>query len=814
MNYMVESIELHDSLNPKLWLPDNFLRPEVREQLELVVNEFINELEKNEIPIRIIDVHLVGSNASYNYSDTSDLDVHLVANFEEVTCDPYILSLLYSYFKTYFNDKYDISIHGVDVELFIEDMNSSTISNGIYSLYDNMWIKFPDKITTPEVDISNNIAPYYNMYKSAIGASDGVEAQKLLDDLYRLRRNSLSTDGEFGVGNLIFKEFRNNGWIDNLKDEVAKYKSQQWSLENLNETLDDMLSIESLIREARARGVKPDDIFDSYDALCNATAFFDSITDGTQQSYKDSPKKRISLNTNKNEFYTVLMNYLDSLGTGNKSYKKLEPALVEKTTMGIFPRDGRHRAQFCILLGIPLPVRFLNHGANKGYETLNSSFNKLTRGNTNSSAFSSAPNLLTNAPNVINEIMNNGSVEDDWDWWQGGGYEYSDLEPTTKEFISKHLQVTNNSISRLEMPAYSTKDNTLTIGDVINMGAPRSFSRSIRGTLNILRNDDWDPEDSCILRTTGKVQYFDGRHIEDDSNNTFAYQEEVLCGGSFEVVDITSLIVDDNKYVVYVIKQLSTPNWLTEDYLDDENKFWNYRTAPVEGNQIFDPNRGESPWATRMIELAQTGKQDDEGHIASIVKMTPLEYFEACADGFETSIDTQINQIKDDKDILDELKQVITKYKVRFPITYLNYSNNSFGQEGRHRMYVAAQLFGWDVKYPVLVVNQTEEGKDKQRKELLVRYINKALDKALLYSYNNIQDIKEELQYLLEYYLDNFTLDVIDNNDTIIITVNGVSIQVDKSDFNFTEPDDDERIDDIDIDDFIDVDDLDDILKL
>lgn len=663
MNYIVESIELHDSLNPKLWLPDNSLRPEVKEQLEIIVDEFINELEKNEIPIRIIDVHLVGSNASYNYSDTSDLDVHLVANFEEVTCDPYILSLLYAYFKTYFNDKYDISIHGIDIELFIEDMNSSTISNGIYSLYDNEWIKFPEKIVTPEVDISKDIVPYYNMYKSAIGANDGVEAQQLLDDLYRLRRNSLSTDGEFGVGNLIFKEFRSNGWVDILKDEVAKYKSQQWSLENLNEALDDMLSMESLINEARARGVKPDDIFERYDALCDSTAFFNSITDGTQQSYKDSPKKRIALNTNKNEFYKVLMSYLDSLGTGDKSYKKLEPALVERTAAGVFPRDGRHRAQFCMLLGIPLPVRFLNREARQNHEPLNSSFNKLTRVERNSSASSSTPNLLTDAPNVINDVV---------------------------------------------------------------------------------------------------------------------------CAKS---------------------------NGIEEDYLDSDERFWDYKTAPVEGNQIFDPNRGESPWANTMIKLARTGKQDEEGHIVSVVEMTPRQYFEACAKGFETSVETQINQVKNDKGILDKLKQVITQYKVRFPITYLNYSGNSFGQEGRHRMYVAAQLFGWDVKYPVLIINQTEEAKDKQRKERIIRYINKALDKALLYSYNSIQDIKEELQYLLEDYLDNFTLDVTERNNKIIITVDGASIQVDKSEFKFNDLDDEERVDNIDIDDFIDIDDLDDILR-
>ena len=146
MEYLEEKVEMHDTLNPSIWAKDNHLRPEVKDKLEEIVNEFLIELEENEIPIHILDVHLVGSNASYNYTDKSDLDVHIIANLEDVTCDPYVLNLLYGYFKSYFNDKYDISIHDVDVELYIEDVNTSLISNGIYSLFDDEWVKFPEKI--------------------------------------------------------------------------------------------------------------------------------------------------------------------------------------------------------------------------------------------------------------------------------------------------------------------------------------------------------------------------------------------------------------------------------------------------------------------------------------------------------------------------------------------------------------------------------------------------------------------------------------------------------------------------------------------
>lgn len=44
------------------------------------------------------------------------------------------------------------------------------------------------------------------------------------------------------------------------------------------------------------------------------------------------------------------------------------------------------------------------------------------------------------------------------------------------------------------------------------------------------------------------------------------------------------------------------------------------------------------------------------------------------------------------------------KYKRKFPLPYLNLADNA--QEGRHRMAVAAELFGWNEKFPVLVVTK------------------------------------------------------------------------------------------------------------
>lgn len=235
MENLVEKIELHDILNPKLWDPDNKLDSEVSEKLHEIVDQFILELEENDIPIKVLDAHLVGSNASFNYTDESDLDVHVVANFEDVTCDPTILNLLYNFFKKYFNDKYEISIHGVPVELYVEDVNAATISNGIYSLFNDEWIKFPEPIEVPDIDITDDLEPYEDRYDEIMEERNVEKAEELVNELYLLRKNALAAEGEYSVGNLVFKEFRNLGYLDGLKQLTIDERAKELSLESLNE---------------------------------------------------------------------------------------------------------------------------------------------------------------------------------------------------------------------------------------------------------------------------------------------------------------------------------------------------------------------------------------------------------------------------------------------------------------------------------------------------------------------------------------------------------------------------------------------------
>ena len=138
-----------------------------------------------------------------------------------------------------------------------------------------------------------------------------------------------------------------------------------------------------------------------------------------------------------------------------------------------------------------------------------------------------------------------------------------------------------------------------------------------------------------------------------------------------------------------------------EAYLDPEEKFWDYRTKEVQPGKYIDTSRSEISWVDNLIHNIKYFEQN-KGVTARIIDMTPEEYFEECAKLFHNSVEFQKKQIAADTETIEHLTDVIKKFGKRFPIPYINIANNS--QEGRHRMYVLGELFGWDKAVPVLII--------------------------------------------------------------------------------------------------------------
>lgn len=242
-------------LNPLLF-DNRELKPQIHDKILQIVNAF---LEYAEVSINISDIRLVGSNASYNYNEHSDLDIHIVTDLSKIADPETIARLYFDSIKKNFKDSYDIKIKGIDVEIYVEDINTTSVSNGIYSVSQDRWIKEPEVIASPSDEDIAEAEKIEEEIISMIKASNTPEElENIINNLYLLRKDSLSSQGESGPGNLAFKSLRNKGILDKVKDVIRDAESKELSLESkqLDEDLAPLKTIKgSLIKRSPKYGV-------------------------------------------------------------------------------------------------------------------------------------------------------------------------------------------------------------------------------------------------------------------------------------------------------------------------------------------------------------------------------------------------------------------------------------------------------------------------------------------------------------------------------------------------------------------------------
>ena len=82
--WVLEKTERDDfykkELNPSFWTGDKFDQ-DIREKLLSIAQDFYKTLS---LDIPIADIQLTGSLANYNWTDKSDLDVHILIDFTKI----------------------------------------------------------------------------------------------------------------------------------------------------------------------------------------------------------------------------------------------------------------------------------------------------------------------------------------------------------------------------------------------------------------------------------------------------------------------------------------------------------------------------------------------------------------------------------------------------------------------------------------------------------------------------------------------------------------------------------------------------------
>ena len=246
---ILSSFHLKDELNPKIWeLPNEramsdpkgqveVMVPKVRERLLDIAYEFIDFLG---VDVIVSDVVMTGSLANFNWSKYSDVDLHIIADFEQFSeKERPLYEELFRLKKTLFNDKHNIKIYGYDVELYVQDESEAHFSSGEYSVLFDEWITEPKKENS-EIDtnlIKLKSENWMKMIDEVIedaqeqSLESGVETiNKLKDKLKKYRTAGLEDGGEMSNENLVFKVLRRNEYIKKLFDFQNEYQDKKLSL--------------------------------------------------------------------------------------------------------------------------------------------------------------------------------------------------------------------------------------------------------------------------------------------------------------------------------------------------------------------------------------------------------------------------------------------------------------------------------------------------------------------------------------------------------------------------------------------------------
>lgn len=257
----------HEELNPKLFDENQTLRKEVRDQLIIIANDFIDSLHIDHTDFD--DILVLGSIANYNWNPYSDVDLHVVYDFKEINDDVDLVTEFFLAKKSEWNQEHDVKIYGYDVELYGQDINEHVESGGIYSVMKNEWIQIPKQndYQISEESLIKKTKHFMRIIDDVLklDASDESKIKKLKtikDKIKKYRQSGLEHGGEFSEENLVFKMLRRTKYMDKLSDSRHALEDKIMSLpEGVNiESKQPLLKFSDLPEKDVPKNVK-----DNYD---------------------------------------------------------------------------------------------------------------------------------------------------------------------------------------------------------------------------------------------------------------------------------------------------------------------------------------------------------------------------------------------------------------------------------------------------------------------------------------------------------------------------------------------------------------------
>lgn len=230
--------EYHEKLNPLFWEEQEGrynLKPEVRKGLWDIAEEFLKFLKMPQM--EIVDIIITGSSANYNWTEQSDIDLHIVVDMSEAQhrygdiVPEYVEAK-----RRLWNEQHEIKVYDYPVEVYVQDEQEPHVATGMYSLKQEQWIAEP-KYEEPRydaLDLRTKAAKFATEIDDLTDTSrcNPLRAQEMMERLRKYRKAGLAKGGEFSVENLVFKYLRKDGYLQKLADCKRKGFDTSLSVED------------------------------------------------------------------------------------------------------------------------------------------------------------------------------------------------------------------------------------------------------------------------------------------------------------------------------------------------------------------------------------------------------------------------------------------------------------------------------------------------------------------------------------------------------------------------------------------------------
>jgi hypothetical protein len=219
-----------NKLNDKIWGADGMIIPIIREKLLVLAHKVADEVATL---VKIKHIYFTGSLATYKWTATSDIDLHIIVEILENHSD----NTLKEYFDLIcklFNSQHNIFIKGYKVEVNMKDTEVFHQDKAAYDLIKNEWVKRPTEHTRDlnDPEVIRIAKEYQNKIDDLISSSgSNAEADKLKKEVKALRTIGLGEEGEYSIGNLVFKQLRNTEYLGKLFEYSRNLEDKQLSLE-------------------------------------------------------------------------------------------------------------------------------------------------------------------------------------------------------------------------------------------------------------------------------------------------------------------------------------------------------------------------------------------------------------------------------------------------------------------------------------------------------------------------------------------------------------------------------------------------------